>query len=151
MAEGRADLRELPGQFVEAVGLRLDQRDAQAAQLRLHGRADAVRPEQDQIRLQAEQHLQIELAVTAEGRQVLQARRTRTAVEHADQALAGAQLDDDLAQRRRQRHHPPHALVRPRRQAGQHNDEQNEQQQERRPARRGATARRHQSSWRGRR
>ena len=113
-----ADAGQLPGQFVEAVRLRLDQRDTEAAELGLHGRADAVRPEQDQIGLQRQQGFQIELAVAAEGRQVRQRRQARTGVEHADQAFGGFQLEHDLAERRRQRHHPSRARLRGLRQRG---------------------------------
>ncbi len=105
-----ADHRQLASQFVEAVRLRLDQRDAEALQLRLHRRTDAVRPEQDQVRLQAEQGFHAQLAMPAERGQMGQRRQPRATVEHADQAFGGIQFEHDLAERRRQRHYPPGAL-----------------------------------------
>ncbi|MNE62937.1 hypothetical protein D3C80_1582540 [compost metagenome] len=136
MTDRGADRRQLPGQFLEAVRLRLDQRDAEALQLCLHRRADAVRPEQDQVRLQAEQGFHAELAVPAKGGQMGQRRQARAAVEHADHPLGGAQLDHDLAERRRQRHHPPGAIL-----PGLHQRAGEQQDSEQQAG--------HQRSWRG--
>ena len=71
-------------------------RDVQTLELLALGRADAAGPEQQQVRLQAEQSFQIQLPITPHRGQATQRVRPFTAVEYAHQQIAGAQFNDDF-------------------------------------------------------
>ncbi len=106
LAQCLAQRSQLPSQFVEVVRFGDEEGDAeiaQALQLRL---GHAARPDQDQIGLQLEQAFEVDLAVAADGRQVPDRRRPFAAVQHADQAVRGAEFEHAIGQRRRQADHP---------------------------------------------
>jgi len=71
----------------ESVRLGEQRRDPQTLELITLRRADTAGPEQQQVRLEAEQTLDVELAVAPNGRHVRDRRRPFPGIEHADQQV----------------------------------------------------------------
>ena len=88
----------LGGQLFKAVGFCDVHRDIQPLELLALGRADAARPQQDQVGLEAEQALHVQLAVVPDRGHLRQRRRAVTTVKHADQQVLGTQLKHDFGQ-----------------------------------------------------
>ncbi|MNY38612.1 hypothetical protein D3C86_1732500 [compost metagenome] len=99
---------DLRGELFEAVGFGDVGGNAQATQLLALCRADAAGPEQQQIRLEAEQALHVQLTITAHRRQVAQLKGTLTGIKHAHQQVGRSQFNDDFREGRRQADHPLH-------------------------------------------
>ncbi|MNP32352.1 hypothetical protein D3C76_1255280 [compost metagenome] len=99
----RLDLR---GELFEIVRFGDVGGDAQALELLTLGRADTAGPEQQQVGLEAEQPLHVQLAVAANGGQILEFGGTLAGIQHANQQVGRTQLNDNFRERRRQADNP---------------------------------------------
>ncbi|MNN25058.1 hypothetical protein D3C81_1385130 [compost metagenome] len=92
-------------QLLKVVGFGTEGRDTQARELITLGRCHTARPEQQQVRPEAEQALHVKLPLAPYRGQVAQRRWAFAAVEHAHQQVIGLQLKHDFAHRRRKADH----------------------------------------------